>query len=79
LRYCARDGGADSGPPATIRIVWVDGKGKDQMVDKVKKVYAEMAAKGWKFADLDVYIENGGMQGTFVTYQRGVATAAAGQ
>lgn len=72
-------GAADNGPPATIRTVWVDGKGKGSMADKVNKVHAEMAAKGWRFVDLDVYIENGDMQGMFVTYQRDVAAAAAGQ
>ena len=65
--------------PATIKTVFVSGHGESSMADKVNKMHAEMAAKGWRFADLDVYTENGDMQGIFVTYVRDPAPAPAAQ
>ena len=65
--------------PATIKTVFVSGHGEGSMADKVNKMHAEMAAKGWKFADLDIYIENSDMQGIFVTYVRDAAPAPAAQ
>lgn len=65
--------------PATIKTVFVSGHGESSMADKVNKMHAEMAAKGWKFADLDIYIENSDMQGIFVTYVREPAPAPAAQ
>jgi hypothetical protein len=56
--------------PATIKTVFVDGKGQSSFADKVDKSHAEMTAKGWKFASLAVYDEDGDMQGAFVTYTR---------
>jgi len=55
---------------AKVTTVFVDGHGQSSFADKVNKTHAEMAAKGWKFASLDVYTENGDMQGAFVTYTR---------
>lgn len=55
---------------ATIKTVWVDGKGQSGFAEKLNKTHAEMAAKGWKFAALTVYDEDGDMQGVFVTYTR---------
>jgi len=50
--------------------VWVDGKGYSGFSDKLNKKHAEMEATGWKFGDLEIYTENGDMQGAFVTYVR---------
>lgn len=55
---------------APIQTVWVDGKGEKAFADKVNKVHAEMAAQGWKFAELVIYTEDNDMQGAFVTYVR---------
>jgi hypothetical protein len=55
---------------ATIRTVFVSGKGQSSFADKVNETHAEMAAKGWKFADLDIYVEDGDMQGAFISYTR---------
>jgi maltose-binding protein MalE len=49
---------------------WVDGKGYSGFSEKLNKKHAEMEAKGWKFGDLEIYTENGDMQGAFVTYVR---------
>ena len=69
----------DKGPPATIKTVWLDGKGQSSMADKVNKLHAEMAAKGWSFASLEVSTEDGDMQGLFVTYVREPAATARSQ
>jgi hypothetical protein len=68
---------ADKGPPPTIKTVFVEGHGQGSMADKINKVHAEMAAKGWNFVDLEVYTENSDMQGVFVTYQREAVAATA--
>ena len=50
--------------------VWVDGKGHTGFAELLNKIHAEMETKGWKFGDLEIYTENGDMQGAFVTYVR---------
>ena len=70
---------ADKSPPSTAKTVWLDGKGQSSMADKVNKLHAEMTAKGWRFASLEVYTEDGDMQGMFVTYVREPAATARSQ
>ena len=53
-----------------VTTIWVDGKGQSSFSQKLNKAHAEMEAKGWKFADLEIYIEDGDMQGAFATYVR---------
>lgn len=72
-------GAADKAAPATAKTVWLDGKGQSSMADKVNKLHAEMTAKGWTFASLEVYTEDGDMQGMFVTYVRDPAAPVAAQ
>lgn len=60
---------ADDGQYAA-KTVWVNGKGQGSMADKVTKQHEEMAKQGWKFASLDVYVEDGDMKGFFATYVR---------
>jgi len=60
----------DADASAKVKTVFVDGKGQSGFADKVNKKHAEMTAQGWRFADLEVYTEDGDMQGAFVTYQR---------
>jgi hypothetical protein len=55
---------------ATAKTVWVDGKGQSSMASDVSKMHAKMNAEGWRFADLEVYTEDGDMKGMFVTYVR---------
>ncbi|MBM4221387.1 MAG: hypothetical protein FJ170_05505 [Gammaproteobacteria bacterium] len=57
------------------QTVWVDGKGQGSMAKEATKMHGEMAKQGWKFQDLDVYIEDGDMKGMFVTYVRAAAPA----
>ena len=63
----------------TIKTVWLDGKGQSSMADKINKLHAEMAANGWSSASLEVYTEDGDMQGLFVTYVRAPAATARSQ
>ena len=65
----AADKDADAAS-ATVTTVFVDGKGQNGFAEKVNKTHAEMAAKGWRFADFELYNEDGDMQGAFVTYTR---------
>lgn len=60
---------------ATAITVWVDGKGQKSMAEEATKRHAEMAKEGWKFQDLDVYVEDGDMKGMFVSYVRDAAPA----
>jgi hypothetical protein len=62
---------------ATAMTIWVDGKGQSSMAKEATKQHAEMAKQGWKFQDLDVYVEDGDMKGMFVTYVRDPAPAPA--
>jgi hypothetical protein len=55
---------------AKVKTVWVDGKGQTGFADKVNKTHAEMVANGWKFANLEIYTEDGDMKGAFITYER---------
>jgi hypothetical protein len=50
--------------------VWIDGKGQQGFSEKLNKMHAQMEAKGFKFGDLEIYTEDGDMQGAFITYVR---------
>lgn len=58
---------------ANAVTVFVDatyGFRKDHMARKLTKSHAEYAAKGYHFAQMVAYDENGDLQGFFVTYVR---------
>jgi hypothetical protein len=55
------------------QTVWVDGSGQGSMAKDATKMHAEMAKQGWKFQDLEVYTEDGDMEGMFITYVREAA------
>jgi hypothetical protein len=57
------------------QTVWVDGKGQGSMAKEATEMHARMAEQGWKFQDLEVYVEDGDMKGMFVTYVREPAPA----
>ena len=61
---------ADAPAAQNTNTVWVDGKGQTGFAEKVNKMHADMEAKGWKFGDLEIYVEDGDMKGAFVTYVR---------
>ena len=55
---------------ATTRTVWVDGSGQSSMASEISAMHDKMNAEGWRFADLEIYTEDGDMEGVFVTYVR---------
>lgn len=59
--------------PADSVTVFIDatfGFRKNHMANQLTKSHAEYAAKGYHFAAMAPYTENGDMQGFFVTYTR---------
>jgi hypothetical protein len=62
---------------ATTTTVWVDGKGQSAMASEVSEMHAKMNKEGWRFADLEVYTEDGDMKGMFVTYVRDPVASSA--
>ena len=42
----------------------------DGSARRITDAHREAEAQGWQFADLAVYVENGDLQGFFVTYTR---------
>jgi hypothetical protein len=60
----------DAAAQAKIMTVFINGKGQSSYADKINETHAAMTAKGWKFAALAMYTEDGDMKGTFVTYTR---------
>jgi hypothetical protein len=59
----------------TITTVFV-GKGSAGSVTKaINKLHAKMEAEGWTYSDMEVYVEDGDLEGIFVTYVRTAAPA----
>ena len=46
---------------------------KDRAANNMSKRHAEMAEEGWRFADMEVYTENGDLEGFYLTYVRTTA------
>jgi hypothetical protein len=66
-------------PPAAVipgrdaKTVWVDISGfnrKNGAAEKMTKLHQEMAKQGYTFIGLDVYTENGDLEGFFCSYVR---------
>jgi hypothetical protein len=66
-------------PPAAVnpgrdaKTVWVDISGfnrKNGAADKMTKLHQEMAKQGYTFIGLEVYTENGDLEGFFCSYVR---------
>ena len=71
------------GPPtatagrASVTIWLGAGKAgkKDKAAESLTKVHAAMADRGWGFAGMESYVENGDLQGFWVTYVDARTTA----
>ena len=46
---------------------------KDRAAKNMTKRHAEMAIDGWRFSDMEVYTENGDLEGFYLSYTRAVA------
>jgi hypothetical protein len=67
--FMAAPQAADKTPAAqNVITVWVNGKGQKVFAETVNEQHGMMEAQGWKFSDMEVYVEDGDMQGAFVTY-----------
>jgi len=71
--------GGVAAPPSAVKpgrdgkTVWVDVSGfnrKNGAADKMTKLHEEMAKQGYTFIGLDVYTENGDLEGFFCSYVR---------
>ena len=68
-------GAAGSGEQAagTTHTVFLDvaalGR-RNRAAKRMNELHAEMATQGYDFADLEVYTENGDLEGFFLTYVR---------
>ena len=49
---------------------------RDRAAKRMTEKHAEMALSGWRFAGMQVYTENGDLEGFYVSYTRAVACAA---
>jgi maltose-binding protein MalE len=68
--FATRLQAAEEKAPQNTMTVWVNGKGQTGYADKLNEQHAKMEAQGWKFAGMQLYTEDGDMQGAFVTYTR---------
>jgi hypothetical protein len=66
----ARTEDAEVARTTTTETVCVKGKGQAELAEKINKMHAEMAAKGFRFVSMTPYSERGEMLGMFLTYQR---------
>jgi hypothetical protein len=46
---------------------------KDGAAKNMTGKHKEMARTGWRFADMEVYTENGDLEGFFLSYSRNIA------
>ena len=46
---------------------------KNRAAENMTELHAEKALEGWRLADMEIYIENGDLEGFFLSYIRAVA------
>jgi hypothetical protein len=61
---------ADSVPPAAVTIFVKKGMSGSSVADALNRAHAEWYAKGYTFAAMDSYIEDGDLEGMWVTYTK---------
>jgi hypothetical protein len=61
---------ADTSAPAAVTIFVNKGASGSSVADAVNKAHAEWYAKGYTFVAMDSYIEDGDLQGMWVTYTK---------
>lgn len=70
LTVATRPAQSQTTPTAATQTVWLAGQGKADFAERMNRMHAEMGAKGFRFVDTILYVEDGDMQGVFVTYVR---------
>ena len=48
---------------------------RDRAAARMTERHAEMALSGWRFADMQIYSENGDLEGFYLTYTRAASCA----
>lgn len=61
---------AESAPPAAVTIFVNKAMSGSSVADALNKAHAEWYAKGYTFAAMDSYIEDGDLEGMWVTYTK---------
>ena len=46
---------------------------KKSAAENMSDIHDELAKQGWKFADMETYVENSDLEGFFLTYSRDIA------
>lgn len=59
----------------TMTTVFVNKGSAGSVTKALNKLHAKMEAEGWSYADMEVYTEDGDLEGIFVTYVRASAPA----
>ena len=68
LPAMAKDKDKDKKTADNIATVYVSAHGASTMAKKVNESHAKMEAKGWRFADMELHVENSDTEGAFITY-----------
>jgi hypothetical protein len=76
--YAADDEDADSAKPkpcpatqaSTVFVPDKAGNRQKGSAEKLREAHTNAQNQGWEFKDLEIYIEDGDLQGFFVTYTR---------
>jgi hypothetical protein len=63
----AREQGLET---VTIHVDATFGMRKDGLARAITRAHAAFAAEGYAFADMELHVENGDVQGVFITYRR---------
>jgi hypothetical protein len=61
----------------SITTVFVSKGSASSVTKALNKLHAKMEAQGWAYSDMEVYTEDGDLEGIFVTYVRAPEVAAA--
>jgi hypothetical protein len=61
----------------SITTVFVNKGSVSSVTKALNKLHAKMEAEGWAYSDMEVYTEDGDLEGIFVTYVRSAAPVAA--
>jgi hypothetical protein len=59
----------------SITTVFVSKGSASSVTKALNKLHAKMEAEGWAYADMEVYTEDGDLEGIFVTFVRAPAAA----
>ncbi len=55
---------------STLFVADKTGSRKQGSAEKISETHKTAEAQGWDFKDLEIYIEDGDLQGFFITYTR---------